>query len=396
MRGTCPMYRISELAKQVGLSRSTLLYYEKIGLITAQRQSNGYRSYSEKDAQRLKLFQKLQAGGLTLKECQACLEAKVERETLLQRLQALDEEIAQKQQAKDLLRSMLGLDSMRDWHQSLEREAPTAHLDWLIKQGFSEKHALRLKWLSKDMNEHEQYMADFERIFEGLDRLGPGDSNDSLRSYNSIQINAGELLEVGCGKGVTTTLLAEHSQFSITALDNDEYSLSCLRERVEQASLKNRITPVCASMINLPFAKNQFDVIWAEGSAYIMGVKEALNDWRPFIKHNGYLVISDLVWLTDAPDLEALAFWQQNYPLMTNKKQRCQMMVKAGYQIVDSFTQSTESWNNYLNPLKDKVAQLPEQEFVSNALADLRKELNIHQKYLGQYGYQIFILKNKG
>lgn len=60
------MYRISELAQKVGLSRSTLLYYEKLKLISAIRQSNGYRCYTDKDVQRVKLLQQLQAGGLTL------------------------------------------------------------------------------------------------------------------------------------------------------------------------------------------------------------------------------------------------------------------------------------------------------------------------------------------
>lgn len=45
------MYRISELALKVGLSRSTLLYYEKLGLISSKRQANGYRTYSEHDLQ---------------------------------------------------------------------------------------------------------------------------------------------------------------------------------------------------------------------------------------------------------------------------------------------------------------------------------------------------------
>lgn len=141
------MYRISELAEQVGLSRSTLLYYEKLGLITGKRLDNGYRSYSERDLQRLRLLQQLQAGGLTLKECQACLEAKVDRQLLLDRMQLLDKEIAQKQQSRDLLAAMLGESDMTEWHQSLEQTAPDAHLDWLLKQGFDEKQALRLKWL---------------------------------------------------------------------------------------------------------------------------------------------------------------------------------------------------------------------------------------------------------
>ena len=79
------MYRISELARELGLSRTTLLYYEKLDLIRGERLSNGYRTYSDMDLQRLRLIQQLQSGGLTLKECKACLEAKVERSLLVER-----------------------------------------------------------------------------------------------------------------------------------------------------------------------------------------------------------------------------------------------------------------------------------------------------------------------
>jgi len=68
------MFNISALAKSVGLSRSTLLYDEKLGLLIGQRQPNGYRVYSDADRQRLLFLQRLQAGGLSLKECQECLD----------------------------------------------------------------------------------------------------------------------------------------------------------------------------------------------------------------------------------------------------------------------------------------------------------------------------------
>lgn len=97
------MYRISELAEKVGLSRSTLLYYEKLGLLQGVRQTNGYRLYSDKDVQQLRLLQQLQVGGLTLKECKSFLDSKVQRSVLEMRLQQLDEDIAQKQQARALL-----------------------------------------------------------------------------------------------------------------------------------------------------------------------------------------------------------------------------------------------------------------------------------------------------
>jgi len=397
------MYRISELAQKVNLSRTTLLYYEKLGLISSKRQANGYRSYSEFDLQRVKLLQQLQSGGLSLKECQACLEAKINREQLLQRLHKLDEEIAQKQKSRELLSSMLGMSSMRDWHQKTDKHAPSAHLDWLITQGFSEKQALRLKWLSKDMNNHEQYMREFEFIFDGLDRLGPSSKGDSIKALNSIPVTTGELLEIGCGKGVTTIVLAEHTQFSITGLDNDEYNLSCLKEHVAQQvpfkplssrqSSQPQIELICASMTDMPFSDQQFDVIWSEGSAYIMGVKQALESWKRFIKKDGYLVVSDLVWLTDSPDDEVHQFWLDAYPDMATVTNRHKMIKDAGYQVIDSYTLNQQSWDNYLQPLQQKVSQLADHVFVSPALDDLQKELAIHSKYLGQYGYQMFVLK---
>ncbi|MEI8633527.1 hypothetical protein P4S72_18585 [Vibrio sp. PP-XX7] len=42
------------------------------------------------------------------------------------------------------------------------------------QQGFNEKQALHLEWLSKDMNEHERHMADFMTVFQILERWGPG------------------------------------------------------------------------------------------------------------------------------------------------------------------------------------------------------------------------------
>ncbi|GAL31353.1 transcriptional regulator MerR family [Vibrio variabilis] len=111
------MYRISELAAEVGLSRTALLYYEKQDLISGRRLSNGYRVYSDKDVQRVRLIQQLQAGGLTLKECKACLEAKVDRALLQKRLQVLDDEIEQKQRSRDLLAAMLGEGDLKAWHE---------------------------------------------------------------------------------------------------------------------------------------------------------------------------------------------------------------------------------------------------------------------------------------
>ncbi|PSW11381.1 methyltransferase domain-containing protein [Photobacterium sanctipauli] len=387
------MYRISELADMVGLSRSTLLYYEKLGLIQGLRLENGYRTYSDKDVQRLRLLQQLHAGGLTLKECQACLEAKIDRQLLLNRMQQLDEEIAQKQQSRELLAAMLGETGMQAWHQSLEQTAPDAHMDWLIKQGFDKEEALRLKWLSKDMNTHEQYMADFNTIFEGLERWGPGLEAESLKALQKVPFSPQSILEIGSGKGTSTKLLARHSNANITATDNHELALAGLAELIEREGLSERITPQCASMTDLPFDSASFDLIWAEGCAYIMGVEKALKLWRHMLQDDGVLVLSDLVWHTESPTQERLAFWNKEYPDMTTVAERAKQAQAAGYRVLESFTLSDDAWKAYFEPLQQRVNELKPSMAESAALKDIQTELDIYHQGFEQFGYQVFILQ---
>lgn len=387
------MYRISQLAKKVGLSRSTLLYYEKQGLLTGARQANGYRLYSDKDAQRVLLLQQLQAGGLTLKECKSCLDNKVERAVLSKRLQQLDADIAQKQQARHLLAALLGEGSLRSWHQQADKIAPDAHLDWLQKQGFDEKQALHLRWLSKDMNEHEQYMADFMTVFAVLERWGPGCDADTLKAMSFLPITPTKLIDIGCGKGFATRLLVEHTQAQIIAVDNEPSALDALSLRLSEQGLESRVTLTCASMTALPFTAASVDCIWSEGAAYIMGVEQALTQWRPLLTENGCLVLSDLVWLTDTPSDNAVTFWQGEYPDMNNIKQRLTQMREAGYQVIEHFTLREQAWHDYYQPLKARVAALKPSMPNSSAITDIEREIAIYEGYLNEFGYQMFILQ---
>ncbi|OZS43716.1 MerR family transcriptional regulator [Photobacterium sanguinicancri] len=389
------MYRISELAEQVGLSRTALLYYEKQQLIKGHRLDNGYRVYSDKDLQRIRLIQQLQSGGLTLKECKACLEAKVDRQLLKNRLQELDREIARKQQSRQLLAALLGEGDLKAWHENIDKVAPDAHLDWLIKQGFTEKEALRLKWLSKDMNEHDTYMADFMKVFETLERWGPGNDSETLQALSILPDQPKNILEIGCGKGLATTVLANNTDASITVVDNEDSALEKLSERFKAMDLVSRLTTVSASMTELPFAPASFDLIWAEGSAYIMGTTNALSQWKPLLIDDGFMMLSDLVWLTDTPNEEAINFWQKEYPDMQPIATRLAQINTAGFDVIEHFTLSKKAWQNYYEPLKARVEALRDEMPDSVALEDISKENNIYTNYLGQFGYQMFILRKR-
>lgn len=60
---------ISELAKTTGVTTDTLRYYEKQQLLDQPaRQGNGYRSYTDKDVQRVRFIRSAQLLGFSLAE----------------------------------------------------------------------------------------------------------------------------------------------------------------------------------------------------------------------------------------------------------------------------------------------------------------------------------------
>ena len=388
------VYRISELASISGLSRTAILYYEKLGLITSKRLENGYRAFGERDVQQLRLIQQLQNGGLTLSECKSCLESKLDKSVLNLRYLALQDEIEQKQRSLTLLEGLLGKSTSKPWHETLSDIAPDAHLDWLKTQGYDEKQALRIKWLSKDMNEHDQYMQDFLSIFEALESWGPNSKTDTIRAFRLLKQYPASILEIGCGNGNSTMTLANLTNAQIVATDNEQSALDRLKAKIDSQALSDRVSTQCVSMTGLTFDKGSFDLIWAEASIYIMGVDKALSSWKPLLKANGSLVFSDLVWLTDSPSDEIREFWKGEYPDMQNIETRLSQIVEAGYQVDESFTVSEMAWKGYYEPLQERLNDLKGEMGDTPAFLDIEHEVNLYKKYLGQFGYQFFIAHN--
>lgn len=53
--------QVHDIQSQTGLSKQTIHYYEKEGLIHLERYNNGYRNYNEKDLQTLILIRFLRS-----------------------------------------------------------------------------------------------------------------------------------------------------------------------------------------------------------------------------------------------------------------------------------------------------------------------------------------------
>ncbi len=389
------MYRISQLARLAGLSRSTVLYYEKLGLVKGKRSANGYRYYHDVDLQRLTLVQQLQVGGLTLNECKACIDVEMDRSLLEQRLKALDQEISKKQQARALLAGLLGQnhDSLRSWHDILEATAPDAHGQWLQAQGLNEKDALHLRWLSRNLDNHQNYMDDFDIIYAGLERLGPGSEADTLKALREIKEPSKHILDIGCGTGAASLVLAQHSEAVVTVLDNNQQYLEQLELYAEEKGLSAQIKTCCASMTALPFANEAFDLIWCEGSVYIMSFSKALKAWQRHLAPEGYLVVSDLVWTGKSIPDDIFQFWQKWYPDMQALDKRLLQCKELGYTVKASHLLGEQAWSAYIVPLQQRISMLEPDMPGSQAIADLKAEFEILNRFDGHFSYMMMVLQ---
>lgn len=63
--------KIQTFAQLAEISTQAIRYYESVGLLSPQRQANGYRDYSAADLHNLHLIRALKALGLSLREIKA-------------------------------------------------------------------------------------------------------------------------------------------------------------------------------------------------------------------------------------------------------------------------------------------------------------------------------------
>lgn len=292
-----------------------------------------------------------------------------------------------------LLTAILGRDSLKAWHEEVERLAPDLHRDWLITQGFSSEGAASVALLSKDMNDHDRYMTAFLEVFSELDYWGPGSPQTTAQPLADLPFQPESILEIGCGNGVATMILAARTGARITAIDTDEGALARLRNRAASAGFADRIDARCLDMARLPVPDQPYDVIWAEGSAYIIGVERALASWRSMLRQGGVLVFSDMVWRTDHPSEEIRQFWASEYPAMTTVSRRLEQATRAGYSVLSHADMGQPALDAYYRPLEARLRDLEGRMEGTRVLEDLRRELRASHEGNGQFGYEMFVLE---
>lgn len=245
----------------------------------------------------------------------------------------------------------------------------------------------------------------FYQIFSALPRQGPGCAESTKRAYECLTNLpiAPRILDIGCGSGVQTIELAKLSGGHIIALDNYSPFLDILTKNAQSAELSNKIETVVGSMDAMSFDPESFDIIWAEGSIFIMGFEKGLNYWKQFLKPTGYLCVSELTWLKPNPPKEVSDFLLDQYkqyqlPAPTDVAGNLELVKKTGYNEISHFTLPTTAWaENYNNYLQEQIklfrAKSEGKENLIGLLDALQLEIDMYGKYSDWYGYVFYIMQ---
>lgn len=146
------------------------------------------------------------------------------------------------------------------------------------------------------------------------------------------------ILDIGCGTGIPTIELARLTNGDVTGIDIDKQALDRCNAKINNAHLSDRVRTMQCSLLDMEFPDGYFDIIWAEGSVFVLGFKKSLEKWRRLLKSGGFLVVHDAVG---------------------NLRKKLEIIPCLGYTLIDHILISgDEWWEKYFKPLQEEINEV--------------------------------------
>lgn len=234
----------------------------------------------------------------------------------------------------------------------------------------------------------------FFAAHRGLPREAPGSvaTTQLLFRLADVKTPVPHVLDVGAGTGPATIVLAKLGA-RVTAVDTHRPFLDDLLSNAITAGVADSISVDEVTMEALDYPDHRFDLIWAEGSAYIMGVDNALRRWRRLLAPVGAVVLTDANWLTTAPSREAADFWLSAAPEMRTVAQSIDAAQALGWVVAATYLLPDSDWDELYGPLAASINRLRhEQRADDEALDIVEKEIHIRRRFGAEYGYVGYVL----
>jgi ubiquinone/menaquinone biosynthesis C-methylase UbiE len=238
-------------------------------------------------------------------------------------------------------------------------------------------------------------------LHKNSERQGPGSEKDTLKALDLLNLSTDQNLKVadiGCGSGGQTISLAKNLNGQITAVDLFPEFLNELNEKSQKLGLTDRIVTLEKSMDDLPFKKNEFDLIWSEGAIYNIGFESGLKKWKDYLKVGGYLAVSEITWITQSRPNEIEEFWKSEYPEVDTASNKIKQLENNSYTLVGYFYLNQDSWiETYYKPMQARFENFLKRndnsELARKIVEDNQAEIDLHQKFKDYYSYGFYIAR---
>ncbi|MGC4066580.1 MAG: class I SAM-dependent methyltransferase [Polyangiaceae bacterium] len=240
------------------------------------------------------------------------------------------------------------------------------------------------------------------RLHEGLPRHAPGSEATTLKALRRLGRLPRRLrvIDLGCGNGASTLVLARRLKKPIVAVDAHQPYLDELETTARTEGIAENVETVHADFSTLGDSLGKFDLLWAEGAAYVLGFERALLTWRAMLAGGARVAVSELSYLTESPSDVVKQYWSEVYPSISTIVGNCAAAERTGYTVIDTLAFSSKATKAYFGPIKTRIAELRASGETSPELAavigEMEHEIELYERHSEEVGYVFYLLEVPG